>query len=196
MHNRPCQRRSDSPPRVWNVVSHSGWHDIKIMYVMKIKILNEWNKEWGVKGNRSGAYMRTEFYHHSTTDTHIRGCQDHTEVLRFLSPIRRLSPPLTPTNGTSAPGSRRRPSLVTWWRVLVLDPADGHPEGFSLQPLKDGTQFRTGTRGVLLNQDPIHEVSVLLLDLLRWLTHLLHVFLLNNHRGAGRRRGQMFGKQD
>lgn len=67
-------------------------------------------------------------------------------------------------------------------KVLGPHPADGHPEGLSLQALQDPSQFCTGTGWVLLDEDPVHQVSVLLIDLDSRLTHLLKVLVLDRQR--------------
>lgn len=61
---------------------------------------------------------------------------------------------------------------------LVPHPTEGHPESLSLQPLQDPSQLRTGTGRVLLHQNPVHQVSVLLIHLDGRLTHLLEVLVL------------------
>lgn len=73
---------------------------------------------------------------------------------------------------------RREVQLSYFVLLLVPDPADWNPEGLPLQALEDDAQLCTDTRSVLLNQDPIHQVAVLLLNLLCRLTHLLQILLL------------------
>lgn len=70
-------------------------------------------------------------------------------------------------------------------RVLGPHPADGHPEGLPLQALQDPSQFGAGAGGVLLDEDPVHQVSVLLVDLDGRLTHLLEVLVLEKRRQRG-----------
>lgn len=65
-------------------------------------------------------------------------------------------------------------------RPLGPDPADRHPEGLPLQPLENAPQFSAGAGCVFFNQNPVHQMAILLLDLLGWLTHLLQIFLLRN----------------
>lgn len=66
--------------------------------------------------------------------------------------------------------------------VLGPHPADGHPEGLPLQALQDPSQFGAGAGRVLLDEDPVHQVSVLLIDLDGRLTHLLEVLVLEKQQ--------------
>lgn len=67
-------------------------------------------------------------------------------------------------------------------KVLGPHPADRHPEGLPLQALQDPSQFGAGAGGVLLDEDAVHQVSVLLIDLDGRLTHLLEVLVLEKQQ--------------
>lgn len=76
------------------------------------------------------------------------------------------------SSGSSSPGR-------CWGGYLGPHPAERYPEGFPLQPFQDTSEFCTGAGRVLLDQDPVHQVSVLLIDLSRRLAHLLEIFVLS-----------------
>lgn len=73
-------------------------------------------------------------------------------------------------------------------KVLGPHPADGHPEGLPLQALQDPSQFGAGAGRVLLDEDAVHQVSVLLIDLDGRLTHLLEVLVLERRQRGERER--------
>lgn len=65
-----------------------------------------------------------------------------------------------------------------WVLRLGPHPAQRHPEGIALQSFQNATQFSASTGRVLLDEDAVHQVSVLLVDLNGRLTHFLQIFIL------------------
>lgn len=78
-----------------------------------------------------------------------------------------------------------------WWKRFSLGsyPADRHPKRLSLQPLQDASQLYAGAGRVLLDQDPVHQVSVLLMDLNGRLAHLLQLLVLLKQKDVSHTEG-------